>query len=263
MGLMEMAMRRRRQAGGAATPSAKVQAILSGTTGIAWDFTDISTMWQEDTKTTPVSAALQPVGALRTKWGLTQYDLIQATAGNRPAWDGTRFIVPDGTDFLSFNGAMDLIRNTSAYYIALRHGGTDNNNAYLSISGGVAGTHRFLFSNNTGGVNVNTRRLDADANSARTSVDATVFTGGTVAFAQDLATDGVCGLYRNNTFIENLAAIGGTIGVGENTATARIVLLANMTQAFPATGSLGRGVIVPRAVTAGERADIQSWLVEV
>jgi hypothetical protein len=253
----------RRRGGETLSLTGQMLAMMAGTDAIAWDFTAPSTMWKEDIKTNQVTAALDPIGAFRTIGGATQIDIIQATAGNRPAWDGTRFAVPDGTDFLSFNGSINLLRNKPAYYIALRHGGTHNNNAFLSISSTTAGTSRFLFAGSTGAVNVNVRRAEGDLNSSRTSVSTAMLTGSTIAFDQDLSTDGICALYRDNVFVENLAAIGGTLGPGEDTATSRIVFFANMSQAFPATGSAGRGCILPWKTTAPQRALSQAWMIEV
>jgi hypothetical protein len=262
---MDMAGHRRRQGGAAAlTLSQQVEAILAGTTGFALDPTDVSTMWQDSAKTTPVTAALDPVGAIRTKWGTAQFDILQSVAGDRPAWDGTRFLVPDGADSMIAAGSFDVIRNAAAYYIAMRHGGTRDGDAFFSLSGGVATTSRVLIAPlGSGSLNVQRRRLDADGASTNASADLTVATGTTFALAQDLAVNGVCALYRNNTFIENLPAIAGAPANGENTASARLVLFANMLQAFPTTTNMGRVVVLPRAATVGERATINSWLTEV
>lgn len=264
MSRMQMPMGMSRRAGGAASLSAQVQAMLSGTTGFALDPTDLSTMWAENTKVTQITGGGQTVGAIRTKWGTTQYDLIQATAGARPTFDGTRFLVPDGGDFLAFDGTMDAIRNAPAYYLAFRHGGTHNSNAFVSLSSATAGTHRLLVTLGSGGTfQENVRRAEADANSSRTTASTTVTSGSTISLMQDLAADGVGDVYRDNVFVESLTAIGGTLGNGENTASSRLVLFANMSKSFPATSSLGRLVLLPFEPSAGQRATIQSWLTEV
>ena len=245
--------------------SGAVAAMLSGTTGIAIDPTDPSTMWLESTKITPVSASSDPAGAIRTKWGNTQYDIIQATAGNRPAWDGTRFLVPDGTDFLAQDAVtMALVQNAPAYYIAIRIGGTHNSNSFFCMSTPTAGTRRNLLTlNAAGSISFLSRRLDADAESNKVSVSTTVTAGSTIAIMQDLAADGIADVYKDNVFVESFTAITGTPANGENTASARLVLLANMSKAFPATGSFGRCVVLPREPTSDERATIEAWLTEV
>lgn len=261
---MRLPMGLSRRGGGAASLSAQVQAILSGTNGFALDPTDVSTMWQEDTKVTPISAGGQTVGAIRTKWGNAQFDLIQATAGARPTWDGTRFLVPDGGDFLAFDGAMDAIRNAPACYLAFRHGGTHNSNAFISLSSATATIHRLLVTLGSGGTfQENVRRAEADANSSRTTTSTNMTTGSTVALMQDFSADGIGDVYRDNVFVESFAAIGGTLGNVENTASSRLVLFANMSKSFPATSSLGRMVLLPFEPSAGQRATIQSWLTEV
>lgn len=70
---------------------------------VAWyDVTDISTLFQDDAKTTPVTADSQPVGAIVDKSG-NGYDLLQASALSKPLYrtnqiNGLPAVVSDNVD---------------------------------------------------------------------------------------------------------------------------------------------------------------------
>lgn len=53
--------------------------------GAWWDLSDISTLWQDSARTTPVTADSDPLGCVDDKSGNGNH-LLQATAGNRPLY---------------------------------------------------------------------------------------------------------------------------------------------------------------------------------
>ena len=243
--------------------SAQVEAILSGTTGYALDPTDLATLWQDSAKTTPVTTAGQPVGAIRTKWGNTQFDFLQSTAGARPTWDGTRFLVPDGVDdFLTADGSFNVLRNAPGYYVAIRKGGTQNTQNFFCISTATNTIPRLALQGaTTNRLRTQVRRLDADA-TVDTFGTLAVMDGNTYAFEADLAGTGNTKRYKDNSLIETIAH-GGTPANSSDTASARMRLCANLSAGFFNTVYIGRLVLLPFIPTSGQRATIHDWLMEV
>lgn len=97
--------------GGGGTPSltAQVQALFGkySAAGGMWDFTDAATLFQDSAGTTPVTAAIQPVGRVLDKSGQGNH-FIQSTAASRPAYNGAG-ITPDGVDdSIVTAGTLDL-----------------------------------------------------------------------------------------------------------------------------------------------------------
>jgi hypothetical protein len=77
--------------------------FAAGEQGAWYDPSDLSTMFQDDAGTIPVTAGGQPVGLLRDKSG-NQSDLAIATASMRPLYN------TDGTmHWLTFDGADDWL----------------------------------------------------------------------------------------------------------------------------------------------------------
>lgn len=243
-------------------PAAEVETILSGTTGFALDPTDTATMWQDSAKTTAVTAASDPVGAITTKWGTTQFDFVQATSGNRPTWDGTRFLTPDGVSKrLEFDGSSDVLRNAPGYYVAFRIGGSVNNNFLFGISTASATTQRMQLQGSSGRLRTQVRRLDADSNTDNFGTTATL-NGNTVAFEQDLAINGNAVKYKNNVSIDTYT-LAGSPANSSNTASVRMRIFCSLGNNFFQTALIGRLVVLPFVPTSGQRQSIEDWLTEV
>jgi len=250
--LPSLQLRRRGPSAPPPSLTTQIQNMLAGTTGFAFDPTDATTMWQEDTKVTPAVSG-QPVGAVRTKFGNTQFDLLQVTPAARPIWDGTRFLTFDGVDDRLSCGSVPILMNASGYYLAARQSGittTVINNIRLTVQG------------LTGRMRVITRRLDADAPPTFTGLNGSVMSGSTIAYSQDLAVDGTGIVYSDNNFIENLRPLAGPFGNSKNTNLPAMFLMNNGGGAF-ALGSLGRMIMLPFIPSTGQRNTIQSWLTEV
>lgn len=240
--------------GGSPSLSAQVEAMLAGTTGFALDPSDLTTMWQDSAKTTPVTAGGQTVGALRTKWGAAQFDFIQASGPACPLFDGTRYLTFDGIDDrLQTGGAVPVLKNASGYYLAVRQSG---------IASSIMNSARMTVQGSLGRLRAIVKRLDADGTTSWTGVNNTIMGGATVAFALDLAVDGAAAIYRENVFIETVGPLAGPFANSSNTDLTLITLLNNGGGAYSA-GSIGRMVVLPFVPSADQRATIQDWLMEV
>lgn len=74
----------------------------------AWyDPSDISTLWQDSARTTAVTTAGDPVGAIDDKSGNARH-LLQATAGSRPTYQ----VDGNSRPYLLFDGSDDIIQAT-------------------------------------------------------------------------------------------------------------------------------------------------------
>lgn len=84
-----------------ATPAiTPADLFLAGELGCWLDPSDLSTMWQDSARTTPVTAPGQPVGAINDKSGRALH-FTQATAASRPTLQqegGRNYLDFDGTD---------------------------------------------------------------------------------------------------------------------------------------------------------------------
>lgn len=271
MGYMDIAARRRRRMGAAPPPgpslSDQVQAMLSGTTGFAVDPSDAATMWQESTKTNQVTAGGQTVGAIATKWGTTAYDILQATGTARPTWNGSNALSADEVDdeMRVLSGAMlALTNNISAFFGAARFRVASLAAArgiFMFNTTGSSASRISLYVNADGSVGCDIRRLDADSATTVTSATGLVTTGVdyTLAVQVDYSTGGIT-LYLDNVSVGT--GTHGSTGSTSATNSNRIGwgLTYGTTRYMPSR--LGRGVVAPMVLTAGQRATVQSWLVE-
>lgn len=259
------AARRRRAGSAAPSLSAQMEAMLAGTKGVAGDPTDLSTMWLEDTMATQLTGDGQTVGCLRTKWGVTQYDLVQATASARPVRTAGKLLTPDGVDdFLTFDGAFAVLNDAPGAYVAMRVADSINNNGLIGISTATGTNQRVAAAPSAGRLRTWVRRLDADAVTDDFGTNATIFSGLTIAFEQDVAVNGNAVKYRDNALIDTYTLAGSPANFSA-TDSARVRMFANLanTAAFFQTASIGRFVILPWVPTGPQRDLIQSWLTEV
>ncbi len=77
-----------------------------------YDASDLSTLWQDETMTTPVTTAADPVGAWLDKGPYSRH--LYATGTARPAYRTTGFntSIPN----LQFDGTNDLMRTTRDFF---------------------------------------------------------------------------------------------------------------------------------------------------
>lgn len=115
-----------------------------------WDFTDVSTMWQETSKTTQVASASDPIGYIEDKSGNgndMDADLTGSAYSNGPTYtaDGALW---DATAMLRAAQAMTGFTSTMEVYILVRTGTEDDfmmlgeegdASAYLGLADSGAG----------------------------------------------------------------------------------------------------------------------------
>lgn len=254
--------------GVAAAPNyaAEVEALLSGTTGFALDPTDPLTMWKESTKVTQVSAAADPVGCIRTKWGSAQYDILQATAGSRPAWNGTNALEGDGTDDQMQLDSVPTMQNAPFGFMAWKFHCITNPGANRWILGFMSSATtqpRIVpYFGGAGEFSAQIERLTADATNTKASAASLITTGTDylAAVSVDFAGTGVASLEIDGATVTSgtwPSAITGAAGNAEN-ATTFFKLFSFSAIYF--RGRIGRGVFLPFQPSAGQLASIEGWI---
>lgn len=251
-----------RRSGGSS--AALVQAILSGTAGVAWDGSDASTLFQDAAGSTPVVNAADPVGRQNTFWGAAAQNWQQATAGSRPAYDGSG-IGYDGlaSHFTPFSN-LALLNNVPGVYYCERLTVNSLAVASLFISFGIPTASQVRFQvlfNTNGSVACWGRRLDADAVVATTSAAGVISAGVpfTIEAQVDFAGTGLQKVWINGTEVLS-GSIGGSPGntSATNSGRARKGLSVAGTGFLP--GKAVRGVLAPFVMTDNQRQSIRNWV---
>jgi len=88
-------------------PFSPLSLFSGGEQGGWYDPSDLSTLWQDDARTTPVTTDGQTVGCMDDKSGNGNH-LKQATAGKRP-----QYKTSGGLHWLAFDGVDDALASTS------------------------------------------------------------------------------------------------------------------------------------------------------
>lgn len=248
--------------------AAEVQTLLAGTNGFAVDPTDPTTMWLESTKVTQVSAAADPVGCIRTKWGAAQYDLIQATGGSRPAWNGLNALEGDGFDDQLQVSGVPAMQNAPFSFTAFKFRCISNpaaNRWILGFSAAATTQPRAVpYFGSSGEFAAQIERLSADATNTKASAASLLATGTSylAAMSIDYASTGIASLELDGNPITSgtwPSAITGTPANAEN-ATSFFKLFAFTGIFFH--GRIGRVVFCPFQPTAGQLASIEGWINE-
>jgi hypothetical protein len=254
--------------GGSTSFAAQVEALLAGTSGFAIDPTDASTMWLESTKVTQVSAAADPVGCIRTKWGNAQYDIIQATGASRPAWNGSNCLEGDGSDDQLQISSIPTIQNAPYAHMSFRFRCISNPAASRWIVGFSAAAttqpRAVPYFGSSGEFAAQIERTAADATNTKASAASVLSTGVDylAAMAVDYAGTGVASARLNGADLTSgtwPSAITGTPANAEN-ATSFFKLFAFTGIYFH--GRITRGVFLPFQPSAGQLASIEGWIAE-
>ena len=144
-----------------ANPDAAIKALFAaGEQGVWYDPSDLSTMFQDATGTTPVTADGQPVGKILDKSGRGNH-ASQATSAKRPLYktDGTyHWLQADGVDDSLQVSSLDL---SSTAIISIFNGTTESTGGVLFEAGPNWGTtakafaqsHSSILTNDIGVVN--------------------------------------------------------------------------------------------------------------
>ena len=240
-------------------PFNPLDLFASGETGGWYDPSDLTTMFQDEAGTTPVTADGQSVGQIRDKSGRGNH-LTQATAGSRPIYR-----TAGGKHWLELNGTSHFLVR---YPMTITASG-----AYSSATG-------VRFNSNTGVQHI----IDADSNVGRLAQILRNSAGilETIAFAVPLAVfadSGPAITAASNCVISQVctgAAAEAFVNGAGNGATAMTGTPASMATAFKLGASSQGGeytltagyyggrnygaLIVGRALTATERAGLEGWL---
>lgn len=255
--------------GGGPTLSEQVEAALLGTNDFVLDMSDPLTMWLESTKVTQVSAAADPVGALRTKWNNAPFDLGQGTAASRPAWNGVNAIAGDNVDKM-MAPPSSLLQNVPAFFWSevVKPSSLAADNPIISFSEGVTATSpRFrLMVLANGSVQLSVARLDGDATSTITTAAGLVTTGAqaVVSAQADYAGGGDYRIWVNGTLRAN-GTMAGVAGNTSNTVGLRQWFMSSLLSGGARTefnGLLGRAVGAFTIPDATKRALFESWIAE-
>lgn len=80
------------------------QIFAGGRAGGYWDFSDLGTLYQDASETTPVAAADDPIGSVKSRWG-SKVSLVSAAGGTaRPLYKTS-----SGLHWAEFDGADDRL----------------------------------------------------------------------------------------------------------------------------------------------------------
>lgn len=137
------------------TPAAAFTALSAG--GGWWDASDTSTLWQDTSATTAVSANNDPVARWNSKAGTSGLYWRQATSGARPLWKSA-------TDALNFDGTDDYLdiggttiggtglfaSSTNEWMVYIRMSTTDTLGAILARAVSSSGSRTFYLFIDTG-----------------------------------------------------------------------------------------------------------------
>jgi hypothetical protein len=87
-----------------AHPSASTPTVPPGVYTYWFDFTDLSTLYEDEAKSTPITADAETVAVITSK-GADTMDCLQATADERPSWEATGI---NGVPAVIFGGSHAL-----------------------------------------------------------------------------------------------------------------------------------------------------------
>lgn len=260
---MRLPMGLSRRGGSTPSLSAQVEAILAGTQGFALDPSDLTTMHQDTARTVPVASASDPVGNIRSKWGTTTYDIQQATAGARPAWNGVGGMAFDNADD-SLNFPLAMMRNRAACFVSFRMRPTTigSDSTFFVSTGTSATTHRFDgLLQADGSYRIGGRRLDADGLSSGLAPAATIAaaTSYVMSMEIDYAGTGALRGWVNGALLVD-KVISGTPGNTSDTDSLAATFGRLASTRFD--GLLGKFIFYPSIPTAEQRADVEAWIAE-
>ncbi len=255
--MMEVARRRRRMVGGAAPVdyAALVQTRLAGTTGFVMDPSDTTLLWEESTRTTPVNANADPVGAQDSKYGTTLYRWIQATSSRIPASSNLRSVAYATDDFLGEDGSLGFYQSLTGMTLTVRGVITSLAavNTLLNIATGASATSmRYGLSVNAdGSVAQFARRANADGGTTVSSAASLITTNVPFTLQSQINfTTDVSRILLNGSEVAT-GTQGGVSGAAcDAGAPLRIRWGANLSSANFLNGSLGRAVWSPSYLDA-------------
>lgn len=253
-----------RKVGGPASLSAQVQAALAGKAGIYLDSSDITGMWQDSGKTTPVSAPTNPVYVFTSKFGATQYEFAAVLGAGRPLFDSASMIYDGSDDRLllqatSFGQSVPALAVVSYVKPAILK---SQSTAQVSINA-AASSRLYQGLNADGSVRTVSRRLDGDGDTTIISATGLISAGTAYVLTSivDFAGTGAMTMRINGSVVAS-GTLAGTLGNTSNTQTNRVGLGAVSASSF-LNGELGRMILCGFLPSAGEITLFESLVSEV
>lgn len=117
---------------------------------VAWyDFSDITKLWQDSARTTPVTADGDPIGAADDKSG-NAYHALQGTSAAKPTYktniaNSLSAAYLDGGDFLAKAFGTEIAQPGTMFAVAKLTAGLENNGVNYIIVDGSETTKRWIF----------------------------------------------------------------------------------------------------------------------
>lgn len=217
----------------------------NGEIGAWYDASDLSTLFQDSTGTTPVTASGQPVGLWKNKivGQARNFDLRQATSSKRPALN-----ITSGKYAINFDGVDDQLASPSysSFSTTGATGAVGQINGNTTTGYGLSVSNELSIETTTGSKSYS-GILGGNATSSNT------FTTGApntmVAYGQPNVT--------NTTIKMNGVTTTGTLSSGSSTITAGTVSLPRTTTTSPKSSQV---VFINRVLTAGEISLLEAFI---
>lgn len=242
----------------------QVQAILAGREGCVFDFTDWTTLRQDNAQTIPVDVIGQPIGSIVSKWGTLVYRFGQGTDARRPTVvaGGALF---DGVDDLLQGdaAAVGFLNNAPAVTVGMSfdHTAIDGVRHQLYFSQPSAtNSNRCDFLTNTSGQGRGlVRRKAADPAANITTVAGTLTAGVEYTFLSQADFGDSELIFRINSVEQGKTAISGT-GNAEPANSAQATIGALRAVNNPHKGRIRRVFLSRFTLTDTERDTVEAWL---
>lgn len=240
--------------------------FTGGVQGAWYDISDISTLFQDSTFTTPVTADGQSVGGVKDKSG-NNYHLKQATAGSRPVYranvGGTPYLEVGNTQFMVSDMTFPYYYAASSLYVGVRAESLNLSTAALFGIVLDVTNRTSIFANNNVQRWLSTYQFGGNSLTwNKSSVTGAPHYGDMMLFSDgnlgptnsslDIQVDGVTGTFLSSI---NPLSANNNYSIFLNTS--------NGTSAFGTGYSFFGGIIIVRpmnqTVSQSERDDIRAW----
>lgn len=242
-------------------------AIFGATSHADFIFADLGRLWQDSAGASPVTAMGQPVG-LASGSGNSGGQSSQATAAQRPTWQGNHAEFDGVDDYLDLNvAARDITRNAAG--LTLWSVFRPASVAFMSLMGVStpgATTQRVLLQVlSTGALRLSWRRADGDASTNADSVAGVVGAGAdhVLVLSLDFAGGGTEALRGWLDGVQVISATMAGSGNTSDTAAARGRIGGSLAGAPPTplmSGRIYRAGLAKRACTPGEALLLTAYL---
>lgn len=242
-------------------------------TGVAWtpasltgllvwyDPSDLSTMWQDSARTTPVTATGQSVCALNDKSGAGRH-AVQATTLSCPTLQqdagGRKYLACNASMMDATATSASVAQNQPFLFGGVSYTTTATVGAiyYTTINTTYSSRFEFAYGINGLGDEVDGRRLDADAFTAFTVGAADTTTRSFIGIAD--YTNAQTSIYKNGTLIKGPTAFH-TAGNTQNATSFSVSVCGTLNNTNKITANIYQ-LVIGNALSAGERSSLDVFL---